>query len=1517
MSCNFVRLFASTILSLLAFCAAASAQDTYNYHIIDQFPLPSNTPFNEYYQYLMRDPAKPDNPIGLYNAHPSIGDYVYDVKVILYNDDSTLVNGLYIHDGRMPVTIQSNISGQVRSLKANGVPLFHVGYFSDLIITSDIRIYDNTNTSSSSYSAIELLGYSSLTANNVKFARNSNTGTDYFGIGGGAISARRYYYNDGYNFLELNGAEFELNSSEGGGAIGMSQSYMLADKAKFTSNKATAGNGGALYMNYGSYAQITRSEFRNNSATSTAANKGHGGAIFSQNSDLYLKGTSFTGNTATGSGGAIFFDTTSGTYNITLGADENTTVDYSNNKEFYGSSKQRANSIVFANTSDWVYYDYYGYLYNTEAPVTKGNITVNVEVEKNGVLNMDDPMSVFAPTTSTAEETALQVMINKTGSGIWNLSGTNDFSRATGSAQFNIFAGTFQLMNGTQILLDNIAQDGAIDVYRGATLIAGNSKTPANAVRIETNLFRTQAGSSLVLNNDFTLDLSGTDSVIYGSISGNGDLIKDGNGVLTYSGSSAGYGGNLEIEAGTFRIDSEKSFVTTGDVRFADNTIFTVTANSYQPNIVADNITIGNNVQFTVTGIFGTSDRYIVLKSDNAITGEFDATSPVPINVDYLNYDFEFNESKTEYAGNVTLTWDKDNASDANGTFTIDWDTGWSDYFKVGVVLEDEVGKKLTKAGRGTLELAMENKYTGGTDVNEGTLKVTNAKGTGDGAVVLQNGTTLNLEFDAGYDNRITGSGKVLKTGKGTVTLNNTSNNYSGGTEIQDGTISIANRSALGTGTVTFGGGTLQNTSVMTLTMQMHGDGNNDVKIDTQADLVLAGVVDGAGGLYKTGNAKLTLQGPGSYKGDTTVAGGTLAVGEMVSLGDGKLVFHDGTGFQNYGALNNDRNIVLYTENESSAKQNLSGVTFNTQADLIQTGLVSGGGKLIKTGASTLVLENENTFSGGMQLNDGVVEFSHTKNLGSGSIEFNGGTLRNTEKIDDFNLSMTTSGASKNAKFETLKDMTVSSRIVGTGGLEKRGDATLTLTGDSSYYGNTVVQAGLLKVDGSIQSKTYVETGAALAGSGTIYNDVYFRSDSSYEWHYGYREEDSPYLNVSGNVHLNNATFTPVTAGSWDSYPETVDGWTVLRYTGTLQGDGKFATINNERSPFYDFELDYSNPNRITAIGTSRKTPRALSDSVAMGLVMPQRRVYRQVFDRIDQDLQRGRELGLQPVRFDRLRGQAPMSARNLWGVMYGRTTKFESSYHDDRWKLNSFGLQVGYSLYSTNWFTLGITGGLDLPEMKSSGDKMELTDGFFGIYYGQRIYGMWELKGYLGGGAQRYRSYRNDTRYTYRTNYYGDTFEMNWELARPFLIGSYIFRPHVAFDLEYAGQQASKEEAISSEYRTYSGASLTQFYFRVGFDLRRQWDRGDTFFGMTYANMIGGQATPKVNVYYPTVKMGTTSYGTNLGHNVITLRGGCNYNLDHGKNKTLFLNIVGDIYADRAGGQGEIGVTGGYNYRF
>ncbi|MGL4594776.1 MAG: autotransporter-associated beta strand repeat-containing protein, partial [Thermoguttaceae bacterium] len=969
-------------------------------------------------------------------------------------------------------------------------------------------------------------------------------------------------------------------------------------------------------------------------------------------------------------------------------------------------------------------------------------------------------------------------------------------------------------------------------------------------------------------------------------------------------------------------------------VDLGNDTNLIIALNSQTPCIEANQIAIGSNVSLDVIGVFDNMRDFVVLKSNSAISGDF-AKKPSFNTADYLTASFDFNDAtKTQYLAKVGLRWNSTNpALPAHGTFTLNE----NESFIVGIGLGDKTtnldsswdGTTLTKKGIGTLILDAANTYTGATNIEAGTILLKNERATaGSTGVVVSEDASLALDFTGNYATKISGEGQLVKQGASTTTLTGTkANEYSGGTLLKDGVLAISADNQLGDkdGAVSFAGGTLRITGTNVvlnhaITMQTGKDAILDITEKAQ----ITSEISGSGNVRKTGIGTLYLNGTAKQTGKTIIEKGTLALSNSEAIGAAGLVMHDGTTLSANDNFELKRNIVI----EAPATKTLgTGVIIDaTNNSIIVSGTISGAAQLVKTGGNQLKLAAKNTYSGGTLLKDGVLVINNKDNLGTGELIFDGGILSGSAAlIQPLNINMSVT-AGKNFQFDTAQDMAISSDLHGSGGLVKLGNATLKLTGKNDYTGDTLVQSGILRVDGSTYSKTIVKAGAGLTGSGTIYNNVEFMRDSEYVWTMPTRPEDAVALNVRGNVAIaNGAKFVPITSGAASNYPSTFETGSILNVAGTVSG--KFTEVDNKFSPFYDFVLDYSNPHKISAIGYNRRTPRSLSDGVATALMIAQRQGNRRAFEQIDTELRDGRLAAIRQAAAKRNattnRGQNAPFKSSLWGGIQGRTTQFASTFFDSDWSLNSFGVQGGYTCLSAPWYSLGLMFGVETPEIKNDRDKVSATDGYFGIYYGQRFYGLYEIKAYIGAGVQQYKSTRNDPRYTYRANYRGNSFQTNLELARPFLLGNLGVRPYFAFDVENVAQNASVEDdplygtGLFSEYRSYAGSSITQTFVRVGLDLEKQYEKWDNYFGISYSNLMAGDTTPNVGVYYPAVQAGTTSYGANLGHNAFTLKVGGTRYLDDAKNQSLFMNLISDIYSDRAGRPWQVSGAIGYAHRF
>ena len=123
--------------------------------------------------------------------------------------------------------------------------------------------------------------------------------------------------------------------------------------------------------------------------------------------------------------------------------------------------------------------------------------------------------------------------------------------------------------------------------------------------------------------------------------------------------------------------------------------------------------------------------------------------------------------------------------------------------------------------------------------------------------------------------------GSLTKVGTGTLTLTGT-NTYSGGTNLNGGTLAINSDVNLGTGALSFNGGTLEAlaagrgiVSGKAITLNSAG---GTFAADAGTVSTLSGVISGTGSWTMTGPGTLVLSGMNTYGGVTTVNAGSLIV---------------------------------------------------------------------------------------------------------------------------------------------------------------------------------------------------------------------------------------------------------------------------------------------------------------------------------------------------------------------------------------------------------------------------------------------------------------------------------------------------------------------------------------------------------------------------------------------------------------------------------------------------------------
>ncbi|MEJ8856977.1 autotransporter outer membrane beta-barrel domain-containing protein [Variovorax robiniae] len=230
-------------------------------------------------------------------------------------------------------------------------------------------------------------------------------------------------------------------------------------------------------------------------------------------------------------------------------------------------------------------------------------------------------------------------------------------------------------------------------------------------------------------------------------------------------------------------------------------------------------------------------------------------------------------------------------------------------------------GTGTVNALAGTSILLADNSYAGATTIAApATLQLGNGGTTGSvTSDVADDGTLVFNRSDAiTYSGLISGSGRVVQQGAGTLTLAPSAvggNTYAGGTLIQQGVLAMPADNVLGapTGGVTFNGGTLQwlGSFELSATRPVSIEAGG-ATLDTKGfEAIIEQGITGAGAMTKAGTGTLILQGASTYAGGTTVSAGTLVVGDSTSpgaaLGGGRTVLvNTGATLGGYGTVTGD-----------------------------------------------------------------------------------------------------------------------------------------------------------------------------------------------------------------------------------------------------------------------------------------------------------------------------------------------------------------------------------------------------------------------------------------------------------------------------------------------------------------------------------------------------------------------------------------------------------------------------------
>ena len=207
-----------------------------------------------------------------------------------------------------------------------------------------------------------------------------------------------------------------------------------------------------------------------------------------------------------------------------------------------------------------------------------------------------------------------------------------------------------------------------------------------------------------------------------------------------------------------------------------------------------------------------------------------------------------------------------------------------------------------------------------------------------------------------------------------------------------------------------------------------------------------------------------------STAGDATIinsgAGSFTAFTQGASGGNAALINANPTAFITIAELNGagttvgsiagngmiilgSKNLTLGGNQQSTIFSGvISDNNFNPSAASV-IGQPLSGGSLTKVGTGTLTLTGINLYTGGTNLNGGILAVNSDLNLGTGPLSFNGGTLEALASGSVITSSKPVSLAAGGGTFlaDAGTAWTLSGAITGAGAWTKSGPGTLTLTG--------------------------------------------------------------------------------------------------------------------------------------------------------------------------------------------------------------------------------------------------------------------------------------------------------------------------------------------------------------------------------------------------------------------------------------------------------------------------------------
>jgi len=681
------------------------------------------------------------------------------------------------------------------------------------------------------------------------------------------------------------------------------------------------------------------------------------------------------------------------------------------------------------------------------------------------------------------------------GGGSFVLGGSNTFSGTVNAA-----------VNGGSLLLSNV------NALQSATLNKGTNHNVRFALAGSNtyNLGGLTGAGSIALSNGNSLNVNATgnnSSTYSGALSDSGSLTKSGNGTLTLSGANTHSGGTT-LSAGRLNINNA-SALGTGTFTLGNGASFDNTSGGAISNENNNAITLGGTNTFAGSSALDLGTGNVTLSGNSSL----DITASSLALRGAISGSASLTKSGTgtltlsganTHSGGTTLSAGRLNINNASalgsGTFSL----------ANGASFDNTSGGAISNANNNAIVLGATNTFVGTSSMDLGTGSTTFAGNTR----VNVSGNNLTLSGN------LSGSAAFNKDGIGTLTLAG-SNSMTSFTVIDYGILNLANINALANaqlylygsssnkmvtfglaGANTYNIGALSGTSTGILTL-----GGNSVSVGgNNISTTYSGIIEGAGGLTKSGNGTLTLAGANTHSGGTTLSAGRLNINNASALGSGTFSLANGASFDNTsgGAISNANNNAITLggtntfDGSSSLDLGAGNVTLTSATRLYVNansltlgGNISGSAELNKDAGGTLTLAGSNSMTSITVVDYGILNLANINALANAELHLydtgaNKAVTFGLSGANNYNIgalsgissgTLTLGGNSVNVGGNNAST-TYSGIIEGSGDVTKSGNGILTLSGANTYSGTTTVSGGTLNLANA--------TGAALGSTSSL-----------------------------------------------------------------------------------------------------------------------------------------------------------------------------------------------------------------------------------------------------------------------------------------------------------------------------------------------------------------------------------------------------------------------------------------------